>query len=53
MGVGIRKVFRELEELDFVDVTFCSYPTMRHEILMETNHLLVYSDILDWLSKHL
>ncbi|MGX7417304.1 alpha/beta hydrolase [Carnobacterium gallinarum] len=53
MGKGIRKVFHELEEMQFSDITFCSYPEMRHEILMEENASLVYADILDWLSRHL
>lgn len=53
MGKGVRRVFRELEEAGFHDSAFCSYPNMRHEILMEDNASLVYSDILDWLSRHL
>lgn len=53
MGKGVRKVFHELEDAQFTDITLCTYPELRHEILMEDSYLLVYQDLLNWLNRHL
>ncbi|TFI67282.1 esterase [Carnobacterium divergens] len=53
MGKGVRKVFHELEDAQFTDITLCMYPELRHEILMEDSYLLVYQDLLNWLNRHL
>lgn len=51
-GKGVRKAAQLTKDAGVADVTTVLYPRMRHEILCEDNHSLVYSDILKWLGEH-
>lgn len=53
MGKGVPRIAKRLAKNQFKAVTVKQYPTMRHEILLEDNHQLVYEDILAWMQQHL
>lgn len=51
-GKGVYQVYERYQQLGLSDVTIRLYPTDRHEILHETDRLVVYEDIYQWLEKH-
>ena len=53
MGKGVRNAAAALIASDHSDVEVRIYEGMRHEILDEPAHELVYADVLDWLEERL
>ena len=53
MEKGVKKVFKLFEESKIMDVTLKLYPNDRHEILNETDRVIVYNDILKWINHHI
>ena len=49
MGRGVRAVTRKLAKQKFSQIDTHIYPNMRHEVLHEQHHSVVYHDILQWL----
>ena len=47
---GLHKTFRLLKKIGYHNFTDKVYPGMRHEVLNEDNHQIVYNDILQFLS---
>ncbi len=52
-GRGVRAVEKRLRAADVEDLSCTLYPAMRHEILNETEHEAVWSDIRQWLEQKL
>ena len=52
-GKGVRTVAERLKKAGVSDLTLRLYPAMRHEILNETEHETVWSDIKQWLEQKL
>lgn len=52
-GEGVRQAARLATEAGSTDVTVTIYPGMRHEVLNEADHELVYADVLRWVEAHL
>jgi alpha-beta hydrolase superfamily lysophospholipase len=50
-GVGVQQAADQLVNSGHSKVTVKLYPAMRHEILLETNHVQVFDDILAWLQE--
>lgn len=50
-GRGVKKVHR-LYQKQHVDASFILYPKMKHEILNDIDHLVVFDDILEFLVAH-
>ncbi|MBQ9131745.1 MAG: lysophospholipase [Clostridia bacterium] len=50
-GKGVRAVADRLQKAGVKDMTVTLYPDMRHEILNETEHEQVWSDISQWMEK--
>lgn len=53
MGKGLPKITKALNAHGFHHVTAQQYPGMRHEILLEPNHQVVYDAILAWLTAQI
>lgn len=51
-GKGVRRVFIRYKKLGVRDVRMTLYPNDRHELLNETDRIVVYQDILNWLLCH-
>ena len=51
MGKGIRKIVSRLNKQTFSRVDIQLYPHMRHEVLHETDHKMVYQDLLAWIKS--
>lgn len=51
MGKGPTKLYNKYKKLGIKDVTLKLYDHMRHEILNENNHEIVYKDVLDFFNK--
>ena len=51
MGKGIRKIVSRLNKQKFSRVDTQLYPNMRHEVLHETDHKVVYQDLLAWIKS--
>ena len=52
-GVGVKRAYQAFLDAGLKDVTMKLYPGARHEILLETNHEEVFSDVLNWISSKL
>lgn len=52
-GTGVRRAADALAQTGHVDVEVRLYEGMRHEILQEPAHDIVYADVLDWLEERL
>ena len=52
-GKAVVRAYNAFCKAGMQDVTIKLYPHMRHEILNEDNHEIVYNDILTWLNKKL
>ena len=52
-GVAVKKVVQLFKETGHTDVTLILYEGMRHEVLNETGHEKVYSDILNWIDERM
>lgn len=52
-GKGVERAYKAFCKAGIQDVTIKLYPGMRHEILNEDNHELVYNDVLAWLNAKL
>ncbi len=50
-GNGVRKVYELFKDAGMTDVNLKLYPGLRHEILNEVCHDLVYQDVLIWLES--
>lgn len=50
-GRGVKKVNRLFQKQD-VDSNFILYPNMKHEILNDFDHQLVFEDILSYINSH-
>ena len=50
-GEGVRTVARMAIDAGVANVNIKIYDEMRHEILNEPNHAVVYGDVLDWLGR--
>ena len=48
-GTGTTAAYQLARDAGATDVTLKLYPGMRHEILNENGHEVVYADLLDWL----
>lgn len=46
---GIKDTVRTLQKIGYRNISYKEYPTMRHEILNETDNHIIYEDILDFL----
>ena len=51
MGKGVRKIVSRLNKQKFSRVDIQLYPNMRHEVLHETGHKIVYQDLLAWIKS--
>ena len=51
MGKGVRKIVSRLNKQKFSRVDIQLYPNMRHEVLHETDHKIVYQDLLAWIKS--
>ena len=51
MGKGIRKIVSRLNKQKFSRVDIQLYLNMRHEVLHETDHKVVYQDLLAWIKS--
>lgn len=51
MGAGVKKSMMHLQRQGYHNVTMKLYPYMRHEILLEKDHQLVFSDIEAFLDQ--
>ncbi len=49
LGDGVRTVFERYKNAGVRDVSIKLYPTLRHEILNEKEHMDVYEDIENWM----
>ena len=52
-GKGVRSVAERLRKAGIKDLTLTLYPEMRHEILNETEHETVWSDVKQWIEQRL
>lgn len=52
-GKGVMKAYSLFLDAGLKDVSLKLYPGGRHEILNELNKQEVYSDVLEWLEKHM
>ncbi len=52
MGKGVKKVCNLYRKAGIADVSLELLPSMRHEVLNETDRMEVYVKILNWLEKH-
>lgn len=52
-GKGVKQVFHQFQKMNMKDLSLKLYPNDRHEILNETDRLIVYKDILHWLEQHI
>lgn len=52
-GAGVKRAFQTFQEAGIQDVSIKLYPGARHEILLETNHEEVFSDVLNWINEKL
>lgn len=52
-GESIKKIYQEYVSLGLKDVTIKIYDEYRHEIMNETNKLLVYEDFYQWIISRL
>ena len=50
-GDGVRKVYEIFKNTGMTDVDIRIYPGLRHEILNEVCHDLIYQDVLTWLES--
>ena len=53
MGEGVKKAGESFRRAGVKDVTVKLYPGLRHEILNEACHEIVYQDILNWIQSRL
>ncbi len=53
LGKGVKKVYQQLVKAGVYDTECNLYPDMRHEILNEIDKAKVYSDINDWIERHM
>lgn len=51
MGKGVRKIVSRLNKQKLSRVDIQLYPNMRHEVLHETDHKIVYQDLLAWIKS--
>lgn len=51
-GEGVRKAYELYLKAGCKDVSLKLYAGMRHEILNESGHEIVYHDLLSWLKEH-
>lgn len=51
MGKGVRKAAKLYEDAGSKDIKVILYPGMRHEVLNEPDHIMVFSEIESWLTK--
>ncbi|MDF2537918.1 MAG: hypothetical protein K0S76_939 [Herbinix sp.] len=49
----VKKYVSVLKKMGFINVSSKLYPDCRHELLNEINNEVVYSDILQWLTKRI
>ena len=49
---GLKKTFKLLNQIGYHNFTNKVYPGMRHEVLNEDNHQLVFDDVLQFLSSY-
>ena len=52
-GKGVRRAIQSLKDAGVQNIESIFYPGARHELLVETNKLEVFSDIAAWLDKQL
>ena len=52
MGKGVRKAYNEFKAAGIKDVDIKLYEGLRHEILNEKEHQMIYDDVLAWLDAH-
>jgi len=52
-GVGVKRVFVQMQGLGLKDVSCRLYPNDRHEVLNELDRAQVYEDVLRWLEQHI
>ena len=52
LGKGVKKVYNQYVKSGKWDIECKLYPNMRHEILNEKGKEEVFSDILDWITRH-
>jgi len=52
-GKGVQIVFEQYKEAKIQDVSCKLYKNDRHEILNETDHQVVFHDILSWINVHI
>jgi alpha-beta hydrolase superfamily lysophospholipase len=52
-GAGVKKLATVLKSAGIADISCKLYPGGRHEMLNETNKLVVYEDLLGWLDNRL
>ncbi len=53
MGKGVEKSYEMAREAGMRNLNIKLYQNMRHEILNETNHEIVYEDVLKWTEEQL
>lgn len=51
-GKGIKRLYEQYSENGLTDVDYKLYPKGRHEILNDTDKMIVYQDVLSWLELH-
>lgn len=52
MGKGVKRAYNAFRKSGLKDVDLKLYEGLRHEILNEKEHQMVYDDVLDWLNQH-
>ncbi|MBN1251387.1 MAG: lysophospholipase [Bacteroidales bacterium] len=52
-GKGVNEVYNKFKNAGINDVSIKLYENARHEMLNETNKDEVYTDILNWMNKHI
>ncbi len=53
LSEGVKTVFERYKKAGVKDVSLKLYPTLRHEILNEKEHMEVYEDILNWMEDRM
>ena len=48
---GTQDTINTLKQAGYKDITTKLYANMRHEVLNEKDHMVVYEDVLNWLEE--